>query len=61
MEIVGHVSRQMLSWYAHIRTKAKRKALEEVERRRAAELERNQRASRGGVEAAQAANPMLPH
>ncbi len=28
MEIAGHVSRQMLSRYAHIRTDAKRKALE---------------------------------
>ena len=36
MEIAGHVSRQMLSRYAHIRTEAKRKALEEVERKRAA-------------------------
>jgi hypothetical protein len=35
MEIAGHVSRQMLSRYAHIRTEAKRKALEEVERKRA--------------------------
>ncbi|HUA85937.1 MAG TPA: tyrosine-type recombinase/integrase [Bryobacteraceae bacterium] len=35
MEIAGHVSRQMLSRYAHIRTEAKRKALEEVEQRRA--------------------------
>jgi integrase len=34
MEIAGHVSRQMLSRYAHVRTEAKRKALEEVERRR---------------------------
>jgi len=32
MEIAGHVSRQMLSRYAHIRTEAKRKALEAVER-----------------------------
>ncbi len=38
MEIAGHVSRQMLSRYAHIRTEAKRKALEEVERKRAAAL-----------------------
>jgi len=36
MEIAGHVSRQMLSRYAHIRTEAKRKALEDVERTRAA-------------------------
>jgi integrase len=36
MEIAGHVSRQMLSRYAHIRTEAKREALEEVERKRAA-------------------------
>ena len=37
MEIAGHVSRQMLSRYSHIRTAAKRKALEDVERTRAAE------------------------
>ena len=36
MEIAGHVSRQMLSRYAHIRTEAKRKALEDVEKKRAA-------------------------
>jgi len=42
MEIAGHVSRQMLSRYAHIRTEAKRKALEEVERKRAADRERVQ-------------------
>ncbi len=40
MEIAGHVSRQMLSRYAHIRTEAKRNALVAVERRRAAERER---------------------
>jgi hypothetical protein len=40
MEIAGHVSRQMLSRYAHIRTEAKRKALEDVERTRAAAKER---------------------
>jgi hypothetical protein len=34
MQIAGHVSRQMLSRYAHIRAEAKRKALEEVERKR---------------------------
>jgi integrase len=45
MEIAGHVSRQMLSRYAHIRTEAKRRALEEVERRRAAEKERRQKAA----------------
>jgi integrase len=37
MEIAGHVSRQMLSRYSHIRMQAKRDALEEVGRRRAAE------------------------
>lgn len=40
MEIAGHVSRQMLSRYAHIRTEAKRNALAAVEKRRAAERER---------------------
>ena len=40
MEIAGHVSRQMLSRYSHIRTEAKRKALDDVERNRAAAKER---------------------
>jgi len=40
MEIAGHVSRQMLSRYAHIRTEAKRNALAAVEQKRAAEKER---------------------
>jgi len=39
MEIAGHVSRQMLSRYAHIRTEAKRQALEEAEGKRAAARE----------------------
>lgn len=33
MAIAGHVSRQMLSHYAHIRTEAKRKAVEAISRR----------------------------
>jgi integrase len=37
MEIAGHVSRQMLSRYSHIRMEAKRKALTEVDRQRAAD------------------------
>jgi hypothetical protein len=37
MEIAGHVSRQMLSRYSHIRMEAKRKALAEVDRLRAAD------------------------
>ena len=40
MEIAGHVSRQMLSRYSHIRTEAKRNALDSVERKRAADKER---------------------
>lgn len=39
MEIAGHVSRQMLTRYAHIRTEAKRQALEEAEGKRAAARE----------------------
>ena len=34
MDIAGHVSKQMLSHYSHIRTEAKRDALETVARRR---------------------------
>jgi integrase len=37
MEIAGHVSRQMLSRYSHIRMEAKRKALGDVNRQRAAD------------------------
>jgi integrase len=37
MEIAGHVSRQMLSRYSHIRMNAKRKALAEVNRQRVAD------------------------
>ena len=46
MGIAGHVSRQMLSRYAHIRTEAKRRALEEAERNRAAAVERMREASK---------------
>ena len=46
MAIAGHVSRQMLSRYAHIRTEAKRGALEDVDRKwmaaRAQSLENRQ-------------------
>jgi integrase len=34
MEIAGHVSRQMLARYSHIRMEAKRSALEDVQTRR---------------------------
>jgi hypothetical protein len=34
MDIAGHVSRQMLARYSHIRTEAKRSALDEVLNRR---------------------------
>lgn len=34
MAIAGHVSRQMLSRYAHIRTEAKRRAVEAISTRR---------------------------
>jgi hypothetical protein len=40
MEIAGHVSRQMLSRYSHIRTEAKRTALEDVARKRSAAKDR---------------------
>ncbi|HEY6852025.1 MAG TPA: hypothetical protein VI320_38180, partial [Terracidiphilus sp.] len=34
MQIAGHVDRQMLTHYSHIRMQAKREALEAVDRRR---------------------------
>jgi integrase len=40
MEIAGHVSPQMLKRYGHIRTAAKRTALDDVDRTRAANKER---------------------
>jgi hypothetical protein len=40
MSIAVHVSRQMLSRYSQLRTVAKRRALDEVERERAANRER---------------------
>jgi integrase len=39
MDIAGHVSKQMLSHYSHIRTQAKRDALETVARRRRSAVE----------------------
>jgi hypothetical protein len=36
MSIAGHVSRQMLSRYSHVRNEAKRKALEEIYARQTA-------------------------
>jgi integrase len=46
MEIAGHVSRQMLSRYSHIRMEAKRKALAEVDRQRAADKAQREKAQR---------------
>ena len=46
MEIGGHVSRQMLSRYSHIRMEAKRKALAEVDRQRAAGKAQREKAQR---------------
>jgi len=51
MEIAGHVSRQMLLRYAHIRTEAKRKALDEVEQKRVAVREQIQQARQNAAEA----------
>jgi integrase len=44
MEIAGHVSRQMLSRYSHIRLEAKRKALVSVDRQRAADKAQREKA-----------------
>jgi integrase len=52
MEIAGHVSRQMLSRYSHIRTEAKRSALAAVERKRA-----EAKAARAEAEAVAAVAP----
>lgn len=47
MSIAGHVSRAMLSRYSHVRTEAKRHALDEIAaRQRAADDKRSPRAER---------------
>ncbi len=46
MEIAGHVSRQMLSRYSHIRTETKRTALDDVEPKRA--VAKDRRATQAG-------------
>jgi hypothetical protein len=56
MEIAGHVSRQMLSRYSHIRMEAKRKALAEVDRQRAANKVRREKAQRHAAPAANSAS-----
>jgi len=57
MSIAGHVSRAMLSRYSHIRTEAKRKALEDVERKRAAAKRRMKDESHKPADDAQAPTP----
>jgi integrase len=57
MEIAGHVSRQMLSRYSHIRMEAKRKALAEVDRQRAADKAQRETA-RGTTQAKRNDAPM---
>ena len=56
MSIAGDVSRQMLSRYAHIRTEAKREALEDVDRKRKAaraqSLEKRQKQAAAEAQAA---------
>ncbi len=56
MEIAGHVSRQMLSRYSHIRTEAKRKALEDVERKRTVTRDQRKVAEREKTAEEQAAH-----
>jgi hypothetical protein len=64
MEIAGHVSRQMLSRYSHIRMEAKRKALAEVDRQRASDKVQREKgrataqAKRNGVPVANAAQTL---
>jgi integrase len=57
MEIAGHVSRQMLSRYSHIRMEAKRKALAEVERQRAADKAQREEAQRHAATVNSVAQP----
>ncbi len=49
MEIAGHVSRQMLSRYSHIRMEAKRRALEDLNQRRRAQDAKRADAENGNV------------
>jgi hypothetical protein len=43
MDIAGHVSRQMLARYSHIRMEAKRKALEAIKTKAAPALDTEQK------------------
>lgn len=54
MAIAGHVSRQMLTRYSHIRTEAKRHALEDVLARRQKTRTVNQEAAKKEAEEAAA-------
>ena len=46
MSIAGHVSRAMLSRYSHVRTEAKRRALDEIAERQCAADEKRKDAER---------------
>ena len=54
MEIAGHVSRQMLARYSHIRMQAKREALDGLARNRATSAAVRADAQVGAAEAAEA-------
>ena len=58
MEIAGHVSRQMLSRYSHIGMEAKRKALAEVDRQRAADKAQREKAQRHAAAVDNVAQPL---
>jgi integrase len=60
MSIAGHVSRAMLSRYSHVRTEAKRRALDEIAaRQRAADEERRDLAERGQPNVLASATPTV--
>lgn len=56
MAIAGHVSRQMLSRYSHIRTEAKRHALEDVLARRQKVRDSSKRAEKEAKQATPTVN-----
>lgn len=58
MEIAGHVSRQMLSQYSHIRMEAKRKALAEIDHQRAAKKAEREKAQRHAAAVDSVAQPL---
>jgi Tfp pilus assembly major pilin PilA len=61
MSIAGHVSRAMLSRYSHVRTEAKRRALDEIAARQRAADEKRQAEAERREQAAAASEAVVVH